>query len=256
METNNSFSASGALASDGVGDGEGVLLSEPRGVDAGRGISWIGEGWGLFREAPGMWVGIVLVLGVIFIVLSMLPLINLLVSLVMPVFVGGLMLGCRDLARGDGLEFGHLFAGFKSHFGKLVTAGLLYAVGTFVVMVGVMLTMVGSMGLSALAGGDMAGVDPMSVLPAMLVAMLLILPLAMTVYFAPALIVLHDAAVVEAMSLSFKGCLRNILPFLIYGIVMAVLAFVASIPLMLGWLLLGPVMIASQYNAYRDIFLE
>jgi hypothetical protein len=35
---------------------------------------------------------------------------------------------------------------------------------------------------------------------------------------------------------------------------MFVLAIVASIPLGLGWLLLGPVIIASVYTSYRDIF--
>ncbi len=56
------------------------------------------------------------------------------------------------------------------------------------------------------------------------------------------------------MKLSFAGSLRNILPSLIYGIVWIVLAIVATIPLLLGWLVLGPVSVASVYASYRDIF--
>ena len=37
---------------------------------------------------------------------------------------------------------------------------------------------------------------------------------------------------------------------------MLVLGILASIPLFLGWLLLGPVMMVSMYMAYRDIFHE
>ena len=32
------------------------------------------------------------------------------------------------------------------------------------------------------------------------------------------------------------------------------ISVVASIPFMLGWLILGPVMAASIYTAYRDIY--
>jgi hypothetical protein len=256
IKSANPFSVPAARVSDAVSDEQGALLSEARALDAGRGVSWVGGGWGLYREATGMWVGLILILGVIFIVLSLIPLVNLLVSLIMPVFVGGLMIGCRDLERGEGLELGHLFAGFRDHFGQLVLAGLIYGVGAFVIMAGVMFAMVGSMGLSVMAGGQPAGMDPAPMLMALLVAMALIIPMVMTIWFAPALIVLHDLPAVEAMILSFKGCLRNILPFLLYGVVLVVLGFFASIPLMLGWLVLGPVMITSQYSAYRDIFIE
>jgi uncharacterized membrane protein len=43
-------------------------------------------------------------------------------------------------------------------------------------------------------------------------------------------------------------------PFLIYGIIMLVLSILATIPLGLGWLVLGPVAVASVYVAYRDIY--
>jgi len=44
-------------------------------------------------------------------------------------------------------------------------------------------------------------------------------------------------------------------PFVLYGLVGLVLGIVASIPFGLGWLVLGPVAIASVYVGYRDIFL-
>ena len=56
------------------------------------------------------------------------------------------------------------------------------------------------------------------------------------------------------MKLSFVGCIRNILPFLLYGVVWIGLAIVATIPFLLGWLVLGPVTVASIYASYCDIF--
>lgn len=86
--------------------------------------------------------------------------------------------------------------------------------------------------------------------------MALIVPLLMATWYAPALTIINDVPAIQAMKLSFKGCLRNIVPFLIYGLVGIVLAIIASIPLALGWLLLLPTMICSTYVSYREIFVD
>jgi uncharacterized membrane protein len=52
------------------------------------------------------------------------------------------------------------------------------------------------------------------------------------------------------------GCLRNFIPFIVYGIVMTVLLIIALIPLGLGMLVWVPLAIASSYTAYRSIFTE
>ena len=68
------------------------------------------------------------------------------------------------------------------------------------------------------------------------------------------LIVLHEMPPVAALKASFYGCLRNWLPFLVYGVVLFVFCLVAAIPAGLGFLVLVPVIAASVYTAYRDIF--
>ena len=81
-------------------------------------------------------------------------------------------------------------------------------------------------------------------------------PVAMLLWFAPALVALNGIAPVEALKASWRGSLKNIVPFLIYGVVLFILAIVASLPFMLGWLTLGPVMAASIYTSYRDIYFQ
>ena len=93
------------------------------------------------------------------------------------------------------------------------------------------------------------------VLLAVLIALALMLPLYMAMWFAPALVVFHELGAVDAMKASFAGCLKNVVPFVLYGLVGLVLGIVASIPFGLGWLVLGPVAIASVYVGYRDIYL-
>jgi uncharacterized membrane protein len=94
----------------------------------------------------------------------------------------------------------------------------------------------------------------MTMLLAVLIMLALSIPLYMALWFSYPLIVLNDFGVGQALKTSFFACLKNILPFLLYGILMFLIAIVASIPLGLGWLLLGPVLLASLYTSYRDIF--
>jgi len=133
--------------------------------------------------------------------------------------------------------------------------GALTIAGWVIVMLPVV-AIVGAGAIVAVMRGDTAGAAAMggSVLIAWLVALALSIPIYMALWFAPSLVVLGGRAPVAALKESFVGCLRNILPFLVYSIVVVVLGIVASIPLGLGWLVLGPVLIASVYTAYRDIF--
>jgi uncharacterized membrane protein len=56
------------------------------------------------------------------------------------------------------------------------------------------------------------------------------------------------------MIASFRACLANIVPFLVYGLIGLVACVLATIPILLGWLILMPVLIVSIYTSYRDIF--
>ena len=91
-------------------------------------------------------------------------------------------------------------------------------------------------------------------LVALLLILALMLPLIMAIWFAPPLVVFHELGAVESMKASFLGCLRNMLPFLLYGIVLFIASLIASIPFGLGWLVLVPVFVASIYTGYRDIY--
>ena len=105
------------------------------------------------------------------------------------------------------------------------------------------------------ADGGTFGLGPGMVI-AMLVFMALVVPVYMALWFAPALVVLQGHTPAHAMTESFRGCLKNLVPFLLYSVILFVLMIVATIPLLLGWLVLVPVLVASIYAAYQDIFLE
>jgi uncharacterized membrane protein len=91
---------------------------------------------------------------------------------------------------------------------------------------------------------------------AMLIMTALLLPVVMAVWLAAPLVVFHEQGALDAMKGSFMGCLKNILAFLVYGVVLFGFSIVATLPLGLGWLVLGPVLAASIYASYRDIYLK
>jgi uncharacterized membrane protein len=234
-----------------------TYMAGGQGVAAGRGWDWIASGWDLFKRQAGMWIALVLVAFVIFLVLAFIPFIGSMASMILtPVFGAGIVLGCRAIEEGRALEIGHLFAGFREKLSPLATVGAIY-LGATIVIVGVMVLIAG-VGIFSMAavGSDVSPAALLTMMLGVLVALALLVPVMMAIWFAPALVVFHDKGAVDAMKESFTGCLRNIVPFLVYGVVMLVLGLLAAIPLGLGWLVLGPVLAASLYTSYKDIYLK
>jgi uncharacterized membrane protein len=247
----NPFKAPEARVADVIA-AAGEFIPEGRRVPAGSGVDWFSRGWELFRLAPGPWIGITVVFALTIIVLSLIPLVNLFVNLLMPVFIGGIMLGCKALDDGEELRLGHLFAGFSGHAGNLVLVGVIYLIGIgLIVGVVVLLVGAGMFGAAALASGKFA---VGAIVVPVLVGLLLAVTLAAAIWYAPALVVLQEMSPMQSLKASFFVCIKNIVPFLVYGLVFLVLAIFASIPIFLGWLVLMPVIYGSIYAGYRDMF--
>ncbi len=266
MSENNPYRPPAATVEDPASTNPPGQLHPPRTCPAGHGTRWIAEGFEFFRRDPWMWILNVIIFFTIMMILGMAPFLSLVSSLLGPVFVGGLILGCRDQDQGRPLEVAHVFAGFQNQTGRLVAVGALNLLASLLLfgLAMIVIMMLGGMDmLNTLGGLENGNVSPeqaaglmLPMLLALLVVMLFAVPVAMLFWFAPTLVVLHpEVGVTEALGLSFRGCLRNMLPFLIYGLVLLVLAIVATIPFMLGWLVLGPVFFGSVYASYKDIYL-
>ncbi|HEU0204458.1 MAG TPA: BPSS1780 family membrane protein [Burkholderiaceae bacterium] len=233
--------------------------AEPRSVDAGRGLSWWTDAWALFTKSAGMWIVLGLILLVIFVVLAFIPLLgSLATSLLAPVFVGSWLLAARKVEGGGNLEVGDLFAAFQTKTAPLLVLGALMLVATLVIGL-----VVGALGVGAAmgifmggahqsAGGMMAGFG--AGMLALLIGLALGFVVAMAIWFAPALVVFRDVAPIEALKASFAACLKNIVPFLLYGVLYIVAAIVASIPFGLGWIVLLPLLLLTVYVSYQDVF--
>lgn len=229
---------------------------EPSARDAGAGMRWLTGGWELFTRSPGLWIAITAVVFVFALGLGLVPILGMLAQyLLFPLITAGIMVACDTLRRGEPITFGHFFEGFNRNPGQLVLIGVLYAIGLVAVLVVAFVPLLGIGGLALFSNGSSALQSlGMTLVLAVLLGMALSVPLVMAIWFAPALVVFHGMDAPAAMMLSFKGCLRNIVPFLIYGLVGLVIAIAATLPLLLGWLVAYPVFAGSIYAGYREIW--
>jgi uncharacterized membrane protein len=234
------------------------FIETGRVVAAGRGASWWGEAWGLFKLAPGMWILTMLVFFGLNLLLAIIPILNLFLGLLAMFMTTGLLLGCDDLRHGADLRLGHLFAAFKARPGRLILLSIVTGLLSILAIVLSVLPF-GFALLPGLLGSDMGASMissgmVVSFLFMVLIFLALSIPIYMAYWFAPLLIVEHDFGVAKAMLCSLKACAKNFVPFLLYGVVGLLLVIVAVIPMGLGLLVLIPLIIASIYTSYRDIF--
>ena len=234
------------------------FVAEGHSVPAGHGWTWIAGAWKLFKRQPGIWVSIAIIAIVIFIAYYFMRAFGSILGILLtPVFTAGVVIGAKSLDEGRKLEIAHLFAGFTNRFGALIAVGAIYlALLLAIVVVSARVTGV-SVSVMLGASPDLASAtigEIISILLAWLIALGLMVPVFMAVWFAPPLAVFNELGAFDALKASFVGCLKNIVPFLIYGLILLGFAVLASIPLCLGWLVLGPVIGASIYTSYRDIY--
>jgi uncharacterized membrane protein len=228
-----------------------------RAVDIGRGLQWLVGGWQLFLRAPPLWIGSAAIVMVVFLAAGIVPVIGgLATALLSPLLMGGLLFGCRELDQGRELRIEHLLAGVRgAQASSLVQVGVFSLAAMFVIALVIFLIGGGAALSGTLVGrGAAAGLVLGAVLLALLVALALLVPVSMALWFAPALVMFAGLAPIAALKASFAGCLKNLAPFCVYGIVLFVLLFAAAVPLLLGYLVVIPVLAGSIHCAYADIY--
>lgn len=248
-----------------------------RSVPPARGWAWIASGFVLFLRSPAQWLLLLLILFAAKKLLTGIPVMviaaffSVLGMLLMPVFMAGLMDGCRALEEGRPLKVGHLAQGFRENAANLVTIGGIYLVGNVIIVM--IIIAIGGDALRDLATtlARSATITPeirgqmqeatATVAKAVLAGAALSLPLLMALFFAPLLVYFDGAAPLQALKLSLVACLKNMLPMLVYGLVLLA-CLVVLVPVGvrfrefdLGLWLMAPVLVPSIYACYRDIFV-
>ena len=227
-----------------------------RKVPASRATAWLKEGWALFVQAWGAWVVVFLMLGLLFAVGSIVPIVGpLAVSFLAPFLFAGLYQAAREqeqTARKP--EVGDLFRIFSSPYKAIFM--LWGGIGLGVTVVSLLVSLgAGLLNASMQQHGAGAG---------SLVVLLLVFALAMVVFLvslawavvqwwgfpASALVGMpfRDAAV-----FSLRLTMANIAPLLVYGIVLFVVLLAGAMALLVGLLVALPVVTLATYRAFCEM---
>jgi len=240
------------------------FLPEGRGRPAGNGWTWIADAWRFTSGQRWVFLGVILLLWIVQLGVNFVPVLGPLASTFLaPFLVGGFTLGCDAVRRGQQLEVGHLFLGFQRRYaGKLLLTGAVSFAMYIAMGIVVALIILASIGPSLFESGqpptpEVIGQYWLQILLAVLVFMALSVPATMALLFVPPLVVLNDSEVIAAVRVSFIACLKNVVPFLIWGIVGLVMLVLATpVFLFVGWFFAGALLVVSLYVSYRDIFYD
>lgn len=236
-------------------------MNKIRSIPISSGADWYRLGWKLFKAQPTMLVLLFLATGVINALLGLIPLLGgLIMGFISPALSGGYFLALRRTATGQSPTFADLFDAFTNveRRNPMMTLGLV-SLGAQIAMTLIGQIMLGgSIGsMALLAGGPAAllGAGGLGVAFLALIADLVIAAaLWLALFFAVPLVMLDAVAPVDALQLSVQANLRNIMPWLVFSLILIPLTVLALIPFGLGLLLLCPVVGAAMLRAYEETF--
>lgn len=202
-------------------------------VPAANAFEWLRHGWLIFMLSPWRWMAVATLLLIVALALANVgPIGSMLLCLFAPLLFSGALRASQKASTSERLDFSDFLGGVASRRHALLILGLILTASVA--------------GLGVLLGADLA---------VRLLGLLLVLPLVMAMWFAPALVLFNHMPPLEALKASFNACLKNSLPLLVFGLIVMLLIFFAALPVGLGFLVLVPVLSGSLYVSYRDIFV-
>lgn len=262
---------------------------QARRLTAARGTFWLFEGMRLFRRNPPLITALTLVYLLIVQVLAvLLPVVGpILLPLVLPLMTLIVANGCRSVDEERRPDRAVLLFGVRENLPQLLRLGGLQLGGALVVILLSMLLHGGNdpfgaqllpetanMGAGGEAAADLETAAQAAVLGRLAEVLLLATPLIVAFWFAPFLVGWDRVSAAKALFFSIVASLRNWRAMLMFmlaalalagilpGLVLLVVGQLAGLALgavlialrMIEIFLVAPVLTASIYVSYRDIF--
>lgn len=243
---------------------------QARQLPARHGVAWLLAGFQLFRRSPPLLTALTFayLFGVLF--LNLLPLVGpFLLPLALPALNAIVANGVRALEQGRPATKVALLHGLAANRIGLLRLGGLHLLGSLAILA---LSLVIEGGPQSL--GRLEDANPTEML-AMLGRLLLIAaPVLMAFWFAPLLVAWNGVPALKSVFFSFVAVIRNWRAFAVYGLAVAVIGIVIPglVLLVVGSIsptllniisvalrmvlvfVMAPVLMASVYLSYRDVF--
>jgi len=191
--------------------------------DARRGMFWLRRAFSMFRVAPLRWLLLIAAYYVIIAAAQLGPwpaLGKFAAAILKPVFAVGFLAAAWEQERGGKPEFLDLFRGFRSNLWALLPLGLVFFVGMTLAVAATAVIDGGAL-IAWSAGGEDPSEEVLAsgrLQLAMLFGVACALSTLLALWFAPALVVFHDAGALTALGTSFRAALANWRPVAVFGL--------------------------------------
>jgi uncharacterized membrane protein len=177
-------------------------------------------------------------------------------NLLQPVFFASFALAARKQLAGQAIETGDLFSAFRLPLRPLINLGAFLLVAEIAIFF-----LMSLLGLPAVSGdGDevLTITDYVRSLQGrewiLFAGLVLTAVVKGALWFAPAILAFHAISTAHAVRWSVYAALSNAGAMVVYGIALTMAFLVAVVPWGLGLLVVVPVMAASTYTGFRDVF--
>jgi uncharacterized membrane protein len=227
-------------------------------VSAASGAAWVSEAFTMLRAQPLAWISLTSAWLLVSLLLMLIPLIGApLMTMAQPAFFAGFVLACRDQDMGLPVSTTHLFAGFRASGRTLIQIGSV----SLLAELAVMLTL-GAFGFfDALKSIDRDNPSVEAIAAAFssmgglwFAAAAAVFMIKGVLWFTAALIAHQPMPASHAIRWSFFALIGNIVPLVVFGILMLGLMFVALVPWGLGLLIFVPLYAITHYTSFKGVF--
>jgi hypothetical protein len=222
-------------------------------VELGSSIEWIKKGWQLFTKA---WLKLIIGVIVFYIGIFLIGLIPILGQLFLivaaPCGMVAANIALKDIDSTGDFNWSSVFERLK----QKLTPTLIISAVNFGLVVAMMIVSVVLIGGGLAAGGAMGSEAGMAAAAGIggLVTFGFGLAIGIANWFSIPLIALSDISALDALKASLMASIKNILPMIVFGLIMMVLFFASMLTLGLGLLVVIPLSIGANYAATRALF--
>ncbi|MBU1236416.1 MAG: hypothetical protein KJ634_10440 [Gammaproteobacteria bacterium] len=244
---------------------------QARRLPARRGLFWLINSFRVFRANPPLVTALTMAYMFLIVSINLLPYVGpFLLPLALPTLVVILANGCRAIQRGGGVGSVALTFGLRKRRVELVRLGGLHLLGSIAILVAI--SLVGGEPLSLATRGE--PVDPDTMIATMIKFMVVALPVIAAFWFAPLLTAWDDVLPTKSVFFSFVASWRNWRAFVVYSLSAGFVAvvvpsllliaagaisdalvnFLSIVIKMVLLFVVAPIMMASVYVSYQDVF--
>ena len=227
-------------------------------LPASAGVAWIKLSFAMFRARPTGWISLVsawlmATLGLLFV-----PVVGVaIMTILQPGFFAGFVLAARNQEAGQPVGVHQLLAAFRVNGRALVTVGSITLLADIMVMV-----ILALLGFPRTIPADANGLPDVQAYLNLLVGnewvlmlgFVLVLVIKGTMWFTAAILALNQMPATHAIRWSCYALIANFLPMLVFGALMMVLMFFATITWFIGMIVWIPLFAIAHYVSYRDLF--